>query len=370
MPRQPLSVSELTHYIKHLLEDHPALQGVQVQGEVSNITYHSSGHVYFSVKDKDAQLSCVMFRTYAQNAIRMTSGDKVIITGELTVYPPRGNYQMMVRGVKKAGMGDLYQQFLELKQKLEAEGLFDPNRKKRIPQFPETIAVITSPTGAAIKDIIRTIERRYNIVKLIIIPTTVQGEQGVNSIVNSLQKAQKSSADVIILARGGGSIEDLWNFNEEKVARAIYASEIPIISGVGHETDITIADFVADLRASTPTAAAEKAVPEKDALLYTLQEYEARIQQSLQYFIDFKRQVLDDYQNRLLQAYQRFVQQKKHELDLLEAKLKGMDITELLKKGYTLTLKDGVIQNTSDQIQKGDTIETVFTDGRIKSEVK
>jgi exodeoxyribonuclease VII large subunit len=370
MARQPLSVSELTHYIKHLLEDNPVLQGVQVQGEVSNITYHSSGHVYFSVKDKEAQLSCVMFRSYAQNATRMKSGDQVTLTGELTVYPPRGNYQMMVRGVKKAGLGDLYQQFLELKQKLQAEGLFNPEFKKPIPPFPETIAVVTSPTGAAIKDITRTIERRYNIVRLMIIPTIVQGEKGAASIVSSLKKAQETKADVIILARGGGSLEDLWNFNEEKVARAIYDSQIPIISGVGHETDITIADFVADLRASTPTAAAEKAVPEKEALLYTLNEYESRIQQSLQYFIDFKRQVLDDYQNRLLQAFQRFTQQKRHELDLLEAKLKGMDITQLLKQGYTLTLKDGVIQQTNKNLKKGDKIETIFVDGRIQSEVE
>ena len=226
------------------------------------------------------------------------------------------------------------------------------------------------PTGAAIQDITRTIERRYNIVKLIIIPTIVQGEKGAASIVFSLAAAQKTNADLIILARGGGSIEDLWNFNEESVARAIFDSEIPIISGVGHETDITIADFVADVRASTPTAAAERAVPEKIAILNTLDEYESRIQQSLQYFIDFKRQILDDYANRLQQASKNYLQTKKHELDLLEAKLKGLDITDLLKKGYTLTLKDGVVQNDSQNLNPGDTIETVFTDGRVKSEVK
>ncbi|MEM6802795.1 MAG: exodeoxyribonuclease VII large subunit [Bacteroidota bacterium] len=392
---QSYSVSELTHYLKHLLEEDSLLRNVWVSGEVSNLTYHRSGHVYFSVKDRDAQLSCVMFRSYAQLAPRIAAGDKIIVQGGISVYAPRGNYQLMVRKVRKQGLGDLYQRFLALKQSLQEEGLFDPAIKRPIPQFPETIALITSPTGAAVKDMVRTIARRYDRVKVIIYPTVVQGERGAGSIVNSLKLAQASEADVILLARGGGSLEDLWNFNEEAVARAIRQGNIPVICGVGHETDVTIADFAADLRASTPTAAAEHAVPEKDAFLYTLDQYELQIQRGLQYFIDFKRQVLDDYenrieqslakgllekkhqrqilddyQNRIEQALQKSLAEKKHQLDMLETQLQLLDSTKLLELGYTLTLKEGKIQKSAAEVNKGDVIETIFRDGRKTSRIE
>ncbi|MCL4124432.1 UNVERIFIED_CONTAM: hypothetical protein GTU68_020004 [Idotea baltica] len=261
-PEKAYTVSEVTAYLKHLLESDPVLQEVRVSGEISNLTYHSSGHVYFSIKDQGAQLSCVMFRSYAQYSYRMKQGDKVVVTGEMSLYPPRGNYQLLVRKVQKAGIGDLYQQFLAMKERLQEEGLFDPADKRSIPIFPDSIAVITSPTGAAVRDIIRTVKRRYNRGKIIVIPTVVQGKQGEASIVSSLGLAQTTDADVIILARGGGSLEDLWNFNEESVARAIRDSAIPVVTGVGHETDFTIADFVSDLRAATPTAAAEQVAPD------------------------------------------------------------------------------------------------------------
>lgn len=364
------SVTELTAYIKHLFENNHHLQGVLVSGEVSNIKYHGSGHVYFSIKDAGAQLSCVMFRTYAQRAPRMKDGDKVVVQGSMTVYPPRGNYQLMVKAVRKEeGKGDLYQQFLALKEKLQKEGLFNPDLKKRIPAFPRRIAILTSPTSAAIKDIIRTINRRYNLVNLLVIPTVVQGKEGKGSIIQSLQQASTTGVDTVILARGGGSIEDLWNFNEEEVARAIVACPIPIITGIGHETDFTIADFVADERASTPTAAAEKSVPDKATLVQALVEYSRQLKRGLQYFIDFKRQILDDYNYRLEQAVLKNIRDKRHELALMETRLKGMDMRERLKQGYTLTLKDGKIQQNSTNIKDGDTIETVFTDGRVKSEV-
>lgn len=364
------SVSELTHYLKHLLEEDSILRNVQVSGEVSNLTYHRSGHVYFSLKDRDSQLNCVMFKSYAQLAPRIAAGDKILANGGISVYAPRGNYQLMVRSVRKQGMGDLYQRFLLLKQNLQEEGLFDPAIKRPIPQFPEEIALITSPTGAAVKDMLRTIARRYDRVKVVLYPTVVQGERGVSSIVNSLKLAQESKADVILLARGGGSLEDLWNFNEEAVARAIREGDIPIICGVGHETDITIADFASDLRASTPTAAAEHAVPEKDAFLYTLDQYELQIQRGLQYFIDFKRQVLDDYEYRLQENLNKNLREKRHALDLLETQLKGLDMTKLLERGYSLTLKDGEIQRSAENIKAGDQIETIFTDGRKKSRVE
>lgn len=368
MKQRPVfSVGELTQYVKNRLEIDPTLQSLQVQGEISNLTYHGSGHVYFSLKDTAAQLSCVMFRGYAQFAPKVQKGDKVVLTGNMTVYAPRGNYQLMVTALKKAGLGDLHQQFLERKDRLQREGLFDPADKAPIPTFPQHIVLITSPTGAAVKDMIRTIQRRYNRGKLTLIPTIVQGVGGEASILRSLALAQETDADVILLGRGGGSLEDLWNFNEESVARAIYESEIPIITGIGHETDFTIADFVADLRASTPTAAAERAVPDLASLLYTLEEYETQLKRNLQYFIDFKRQVLDDYTHRLEQQLRRYLQEKKHALNILETQLKGLDITKLLEQGYTLTIVNGQIQTSSKGLSPGTEMQTVFKDGKVQS---
>jgi exodeoxyribonuclease VII large subunit len=364
------SVSEITAYVKHLFESDSLLQGVQVAGEVSNLTYHGSGHVYFSVKDRDAQLSCVMFRSYAQRAPRMQQGDKVVLTGSFTVYAPRGNYQLMVREVRKQGLGDLYQRFVALKGKLEGEGLFAPERKRALPAFPRCIAVVTSPTGAAVRDILRTLRRRYGRGRVIVIPTVVQGEQGAPSVVRSLQAASQTPAEVIILARGGGSLEDLWNFNEETVARAMAACPLPIICGVGHETDITIADFVADYRASTPTAAAEAAVPDRQAILNTLTEYERQIHRNLQYFIDFKRQILDDYTYRMEQAMRQYLQNQRHTLDLLESQLQGLDPNQVLRQGYSLTLKEGKRVREAQQLRAGDEVDLVFLDGRRRAQIQ
>lgn len=364
------SVSELTAYLKHLLESDAILGATQVAGEVSNLTYHGSGHVYFSLKDRDAQLSCVMFRGYAQYAPRMQVGDKVIAKGGLSVYAPRGNYQLMVKSVRKQGLGDLYQRFVELKAQMEAQGWFAPERKRPLPTMPQRIAVVTSPTGAAVRDIVQTIRRRYNRGRVLVLPTVVQGEQGVASIVRSLKQAQETEAEVIILARGGGSLEDLWNFNEVEVAQAIFESKIPVVSGVGHETDFTIADFVADHRASTPTAAAEAVAPDLAAVRYTLDDFELQLHRQLQYFIDFKRQILDDHSYRMEQALRQYLQQKRHEVDLLASQLEGLDQTALLERGYTLTLKNGQVVRSAQEVGTGDTIETVFTDGRRQSKVE
>ena len=319
------SVKELTFYIKHVLEHDNLLQGVQVSGEVSNLTYHRSGHVYFAIKDTETQLTCVMFKGYAQYAPRIQEGEQVVLSGNITVYPPRGNYQMLVKQIRKEGIGDLYQRFLALKEELRKEGLFDPAHKKAVPAFPRHIAIVTSPTGAAVRDMLQTLRRRYPAVSVTVIPTVVQGTGGAASIVKSLSTATEIEADVILLGRGGGAIEDLWNFNEASVARAIYQCPVPVICGVGHESDVTIADFVADLRASTPTAAAEHAVPDLASLLYTLDEYEQQMRQGLQYYIDFKRQVLDDYGNRLEQAMQQVFRMRRHELELLQAQLEALD---------------------------------------------
>jgi exodeoxyribonuclease VII large subunit len=364
------AVGEVTRYIKHLLEGDQILANVEVSGEISNLTYHNSGHVYFSIKDADAQLSCVMFRTYAQQAERLQRGDQVIIGGSISVYAPRGNYQMMVRHVRKAGVGGLFQQFLALKEKLQKEGLFEKNHKKPIPVFPQHIGVLTSETGAAVRDIIRTLYRRYPHVKVTLFPTVVQGERGAASIIQNLKEASKIRPDVLILGRGGGSIEDLWNFNEEAVARAIFAAEIPIITGIGHETDFTIADFVSDLRASTPTAAAEHAVPDGLGVRQLLTDYQQKLDQSLQYFVDFKRQVLDDYGHRLQVAMEQKVKDKRHQLAILEAKLLAADMTKLLEQGYTLTLHEGKILRSKEELKEGDSLETIFKDGKTSSIIK
>lgn len=369
MKGRSYTVSECTWHIKNLLENDPSLQEMRVSGEVSNLTYHRSGHVYFSMKDPQAALSCVMFRSDAQRAEKMALGDKVVVTGFITVYAPRGNYQMRVVRVEKEGQGDLYQQFLALKDRLNREGLFDVSLKRRPPMFPKRIAILTSPTGAALQDMLRTINRRFPAVAVTVVPTVVQGANGAASIVRSLQRAQDTDAEVIILGRGGGSLEDLWNFNEESVARAIRASSIPVISGVGHETDVTIADFVADLRASTPTAAAEHAVPDLQDLLDRLNGAEDQIKRSLRYFIDFKGQMLDEYSLRLEQSIRQFIRKKSHEVDLLESKLNGLDQRTLLKRGYTLTLKEGKIVTSATEVTEGDTIDTVFQDGRKSSRI-
>lgn len=369
MSRSSYTVSECTWHIKQLLENDPALQEIRVTGEVSNLTYHRSGHVYFSIKDAQASLSCVMFRGDAQRAPRMEVGDEVTVTGFITVYAPRGNYQMRVVMVEKAGVGGLYQQFLLLKDKLMKEGLFDPTIKRRIPAYPSHIAIITSPTGAALQDMLRTLKRRYPVVKVTVIPAIVQGSGGAASIVRGLQEVSSTEAEVVILGRGGGSLEDLWNFNEEVVARAIRECRVPVVAGIGHETDVTISDFAADVRASTPTAAAELVVPDLEDLMDRLAGAEDQMKRSLRYFIDFKGQMLDEYSLRLEQSVRRFIQQKVHQVDLLESQLKGLDQRALLKRGYTLTLKEGKILTNHTELSPGETIDTIFQDGRVSSSV-
>ena len=231
-----LGVSQLTAYIKASLEEDPLLQEVEVQGEVANLTYHRSGHVYFTLKDVDSQISAVLFKTYAAKAPKMEVGESIIASGGISVYAPRGNYQLMVRKIRKTGKGDLFEQFIAVRKKLKEEGLFDAAHKLPLPSYPMRIAVLTSPTGAAVRDIIRTLSRRFPGLYVQLYPTTVQGTLGAKSIINSLTLVQSSGAEVIILGRGGGSMEDLWNFNEESVARAIHASQIPVITGIGHET--------------------------------------------------------------------------------------------------------------------------------------
>lgn len=264
-----LTVHALTKYIKRKFDRDPHLQDIYVKGEISNFKQHSSGHMYFTLKDDQSKILAVMFSTYNKKVLfKPENGMKVLLRGEISVYEPSGQYQIYVKEMQPDGIGELFLAYEQLKKKLEKEGIFHPDRKKEIPSFPSVIGVITSPTGAAIRDILTTIKRRYPLANVIIYPALVQGRQAAPSIVKAIEIAnERKEADVLIVGRGGGSIEELWAFNEEIVARAIYASDIPIISAVGHETDTTIADFAADKRAATPTAAAELAVPHVEELM-------------------------------------------------------------------------------------------------------
>ncbi|WP_088006375.1 exodeoxyribonuclease VII large subunit [Indiicoccus explosivorum] len=263
-----LTVRALTKYIKRKFDADPYLRDVHIKGELSNVKIHSSGHIYFTLKDGSARIPGIMFAAYANKVkFRPESGMTVLIRGDVTVYEANGQYQLYAQVMQTDGIGDYYLAFEQLKEKLAKEGLFSQERKRRLPRFPKEIAVVTAPTGAAVRDIVTTLDRRYPLAKVIIYPTLVQGPQAAASIVRSIEGANRNGHDLIIAGRGGGSIEDLWAFNEEPVARAIAGSRIPVISAVGHETDTTIADFAADLRAPTPTAAAELAVPAKQELI-------------------------------------------------------------------------------------------------------
>lgn len=283
MKIQYLTVQALTKYIKRKFDFDPHLQDVYVKGEISNFKQHTSGHMYFTLKDEKARIGAVMFAQAARSLKFIPeNGMNVLLNGEVSVYEPSGQYQIYVKSMEPDGIGALYVAFEQLKERLEKEGLFRKDRKQPIPPYPKTVGVVTSPTGAAIRDIITTIQRRYPIARIIIYPALVQGTQAAPSVANMIRIAnERKEADVLIVGRGGGSIEELWAFNEEVVARAIYESDIPIISAVGHETDTTIADFVADLRAPTPTGAAEMAVPNWTELLERIENRKIRMTKTI-----------------------------------------------------------------------------------------
>ena len=321
-----LSVRELTWQIKRYLEQNEAWRDVWVKGEISNFKHHNRGHMYFSLKDEYAKIQCVMFSRYNQwLKFKPEDGMKVLARGEVNVYERDGQYQLYVKEMQPDGLGALFQAFEELKEKLRQRGWFDPERKKPIPSFPRRIGVVTSPTGAAVRDIITTIKRRFPIAEVVVIPVLVQGEEAPQSIARGIRLAHRYDFDVLIVGRGGGSVEELWAFNEEIVAEAIFQAEIPIISAVGHETDYTIADFVADLRAPTPTAAAELAVPVLEDLNKLVDNYQRRLGEQINRLLALKRKELDGLRNRYAFRYpQMLLRQKEQELDhLLSRLIKG-----------------------------------------------
>lgn len=313
-----LTVTALTKYIKKKFEVDPHMQDVLLKGEISNFKQHSRGHMYFTIKDENARIQAVMFQMNNRHIhFQPENGMKVLLRGEISVYEPNGNYQMYVTEMEPDGIGSLFLAYEELKKRLEQEGLFLPKYKKAIPKFPHKIGVITSPTGAAVRDVITTIKRRFPIGQVIVIPTLVQGEYAAPSIVKSIEKANEiGHFDVLIVGRGGGSIEELWAFNEEVVARAIFNSAIPIISAVGHETDFTIADFVADLRAPTPTAAAELAVPHIEELMERVTQRKTRLTRAMKEKVVTERNRLSHLQRSYAFRYPKQLhQQKEQQLD-------------------------------------------------------
>ena len=288
------SITALNKAIKNMFDSKPELNRVYIKGEISNFKHHTRGHFYFTLKDENSRFAAVMFASYASNInFEPEDGMKVLVSGRVTVYEATGGYQIYVDDMQLDGLGNLYLEYEKLKKKLETEGLFDVSYKKPIPKYPKRIGIITAPTGAAIRDILSTIKRRYPICETILFPALVQGTGAKESIVEQITRAQDFDLDVIICGRGGGSIEDLWAFNEEIVARAIFASKIPIISAVGHEIDFTIADFVADLRAPTPTGAAEMAVPNLVDLRTLIEQYKIRSNENIKNIINYNMKRLD-----------------------------------------------------------------------------
>jgi len=388
------SVSEVNQLVKDILEQ--SLYPLWIKGEVSNLTIHGSGHVYFSIKDSRGQINCVFFRGADKaRQLQLQNGIEVELHGRLTVYPARGVYQVLVQNIRTAGLGALQQKFTELKQKLRQEGLFDEDRKRPIPKMPKCVAVITAAQGAALQDFLRIINRRHAGQHIRIYPATVQGERAAFQISRGIEFFNYNHAcDVIVITRGGGSIEDLWPFNEEMLARSIVASEIPIISAVGHEVDFTIADFVADLRVATPSAAAELVVAEKSQLSATLQNLQQRMISAIQLqlsklklrcqratqshllnqpkqLVQLYQQQLDEYQARLKTSLNNQLQHHKTHLENLKQKLEILDPKQVLQRGYSILKSpttNRIITNTN-QLNKNQKIEAILAEGKLTLEI-
>lgn len=348
MSEKYLTVGAITRYLKAKFDTDDNLKSVFLKGEISNFKYHTSGHLYFSVKDETSKINAIMFKN---NALKLdfkpTDGTKVLIAGRISVYEATGNYQIYVDEMLEDGVGNLYIAFEKLKKKLKAEGLFDESHKQQIAKVPKTIGVITAPTGAAVRDIITTIKRRFPIGQIILFPTLVQGDGAKDEIVRNIKKAEEYDIDTLIIGRGGGSIEDLWAFNEEIVARAIYESKIPIISAVGHEVDFTISDFVADLRAPTPTAAAELAVPNIIELQNQINQYSIRLKEAIYKKVNYQKLYLDSIKSSfVIKNPMIMFDNKKQTIDLINTKLNELILRKVeiakekmqnIKRNYILT---------------------------------
>ena len=391
MEQNIIAVSQVNEYIKFLLDRDELLTNICVRGELSNYKVYPSGHHYFSLKDADGALRCVMFRSSAQRLrFRPENGMQVVACGRVTVFPSDGAYQLYCNSLTADGAGDLYVAFEQLKETLAKEGLFDPAHKKPIPQYPHTIAIITSPAGAAIMDMLRILGKRYPLSKIKLLPVRVQGAEAPAEIAGAIRYANRYQvADLIITGRGGGSMEDLWAFNDERVARAIYDSDIPVISAVGHEPDVTISDYVADLRAATPSNAAELAVPDQAELRKKLQMLQSSMLQSVQKnvklgrqrlnglaekrvlqsplnYLEDRRVLLDFLSTRLQAAQQKTLHEKKQQFIRLTAALDAMSPLKVLARGYSMVSgPDGALLRRASDVQPGDTIRVSLSSGSL-----
>ena len=411
-----LTISAITRYLKNKFDTDVNLRTVYLKGEISNIKYHTTGHLYFSLKDETSKINAIMFSSNAKKLqFNPVDGSKVLVIGRISVYETTGGYQIYIDEMIEDGIGNLYLAFEKLKKDLAKEGLFDEKYKKPIPKIPEVIGVVTAPTGAAIKDIISTIKRRFPICKVIVFPSLVQGDGAKDDIVRNIELANTYPLDLLIVGRGGGSIEDLWPFNEEIVARAIFKSEIPIISAVGHEIDYTIADYVADLRAPTPTGAAEMAVPNITDLINMISNYRVRINEAINSKINYKKLYLDSLKNHYIlknpmilydnkKQYLDTIIDKlnnclinkcnilKHRLELIKSnhilknpeliykdkksnlktimdKLELLNPLHIINRGYSLTYVDNKIVKSIKSIKRNDKIDVKLSDGVITADV-
>lgn len=388
-----VTVSQLNTYIRARLEEDSRLSDLFVTGEISNFTDHyRSGHFYLSLKDEKSVIRAVMFSSYARRLrFHPQDGMKVIARGHVSVYEPNGQYQLYIEDMQPDGLGALHMAYEQLKEKLEREGLFSAERKKVLPLFPERIGIVTSPTGAAVHDMLTILERRFPMAEVVFCPVLVQGEEAAGQIVEALARLNREkAADVILLGRGGGSLEDLWAFNEERLVRAVAASRIPVISAVGHETDFTICDFVADLRAPTPSAAAELAVPDQEELFQTLFSFRQRMQKKMEDRLGWYRQRLDSMvEHSALCRPVRLVEKKKEKIHSLEHRLEGamekkllrarslwgmeteklhaLSPLSILKRGFALVEDaNGQLRRKASELAPGDLVSLRFSDGRVR----
>lgn len=396
MQNSVLTVRQLNLYVRSLIESDQKLFNISVTGEISNFKSHySSGHLYFTLKDNDAAIRCVMFKGNAQKIkFDVCDGLKVTLRGRVSLYERDGQYQFYAEEMLPSGIGDIALKFEQIKAKLEAEGLFDASSKRPLPKFPKRIAVITSKTGAAVQDIINILSRRWPSAEIVMCPVSVQGELAVGEMLNTLDRVYNlEGIDVIIIGRGGGSIEDLWAFNDERLARKIYESPIPVISAVGHETDFTICDFVADLRAPTPSAAAELAVPDVDDILDVISRYQNILKNSLNskyslckarlekfesniYFakpidsiVNSRYQLVDTLADRLKNAFISNFENNEKTFQMLVSKLEALSPLKTLSRGFSVVSKNGLSISSVTEINKKDLLNLKFADGSATCEV-
>ena len=394
MAMQPVSVTQLTQYIKLLLDKDEILSQVCVRGELSNYKAHSSGHQYFTLKDEGAVISCVMFRSDAMKMrFRPESGMKVILYGRVSLFPKSGQYQIYVTAMQPDGVGALAVAYEQLKRRLYEEGLFDPAHKQPLPNYPHRVALITSPTGAAVRDMTRILGRRWPMAEVLVCPVRVQGEGAAEEIAAMVDYVDKHQlADVIITGRGGGSLEDLWAFNEEIVARAIYRCTIPVISAVGHEPDVTISDYVADVRAATPSNAAEIAVQDEAAIRSALRQLQLRLEQAEGRKLTQLRQRLDALaQKPVMKRPEAYLQQQELQLEMLRqrlehagtgmvqkntlrfqrtaAKLDALSPLKVLGRGYAMVTREDAVVRSVTQLQPGDPVAVALSDGTVQCTV-